>query len=39
MKRYRLGELVEVTRGMSLPGANYATSGSLVRLTLGNFPL
>ena len=37
MKRYRLGELVEVTRGMSLPGANYATSGSLVRLTLGNF--
>ena len=37
MKRYRLGELVEVTRGMSLPGEYYSTSGSLVRLTLGNF--
>jgi len=29
--------LLDVTRGMSLPGSNYATSGELIRLTLGNF--
>lgn len=37
MKRYRLGELMEVTRGMSLSGEYYATKGELMRLTLGNF--
>ena len=37
MKRYKLGELMEVTRGMSLSGDFYATEGNLMRLTLGNF--
>jgi type I restriction enzyme S subunit len=37
LTKYKLGELVDVTRGMSLPGENYAESGELVRLTLGNF--
>lgn len=35
--KHTLGELLDVTRGMSLPGSNYATSGDLIRLTLGNF--
>ena len=35
--RHTLGDLLDVTRGMSLPGTNYATSGELIRLTLGNF--
>lgn len=37
LTRYTLGDLLDVTRGMSLPGSNYATSGELIRLTLGNF--
>ena len=37
LRRHTLGELIDVTRGMSLPGSNYATSGDLIRLTLGNF--
>lgn len=37
LTRYKLGELVNVTRGMSLPGENYSEEGELVRLTLGNF--
>lgn len=37
MERYKLGELIDVTRGASLPGDNYATEGELIRLTLGNF--
>lgn len=37
LSRQTLGDLLDVTRGMSLPGTNYATSGELVRLTLGNF--
>lgn len=37
LTRHTLGELLDVTRGMSLPGSNYATSGELIRLTLGNF--
>lgn len=37
LTKYKLGELVDVTRGMSLPGENYAESGELIRLTLGNF--
>ena len=39
MKKYKLGELINVTRGMSLPGDKYAESGDLIRLTLGNFNL
>ena len=37
MKKYKLGELMEVTRGMSLGGEFYSTKGELMRLTLGNF--
>lgn len=37
LKKYKLGELMEVTRGMSLCGDYYATEGNLLRLTLGNF--
>ena len=37
MKKIKLGELIDVTRGMSLPGDKYAESGDLIRLTLGNF--
>ena len=37
MTKYKLGELVEVTRGVSLSGQFYAEEGKLIRLTLGNF--
>ena len=37
MKKYKLGELMDVTRGQSLSGEYYSKSGNLVRLTLGNF--
>ena len=37
LRKYKLGELMEVTRGMSLCGEYYATEGDLMRLTLGNF--
>ena len=37
MKKYKLGELMKVTRGMSLGGEFYSTQGELMRLTLGNF--
>ena len=37
MKKCVLGELMEVTRGVSLAGKYYATSGEKVRLTLANF--
>lgn len=37
LTKYKLEELIEVTRGMSLPGENYSESGELIRLTLGNF--
>ena len=37
MKKYKLGELIEVTRGTSLSGNYYATSGDYIRLTCGNF--
>ena len=37
LKKYRLGELIEVTRGASLSGEFYATEGKYVRLTCGNF--
>ncbi|WP_115097265.1 restriction endonuclease subunit S [Porphyromonas macacae] len=37
MKKYKLGDLVEVSRGASLSGNYYATSGNYIRLTCGNF--
>ena len=37
LKKYKLGELIDVTRGMSLSGKFYSETGTLVRLTLGNF--
>lgn len=37
MKKYKLGDLVEVTRGASLSGDFYAASGKYIRLTCGNF--
>lgn len=37
MKKYKLGDLIEVTRGASLSGDFYATSGKYIRLTCGNF--
>ena len=37
MKKYKLGELIEVTRGASLNGKYYAASGKYIRLTCGNF--
>ena len=37
MKKYKLGDLIDVSRGKSLAGEFYATSGKLVRLTMGNF--
>ena len=35
--KYKLGELLRVTRGASLPGTGYADSGRYLRLTLANF--
>ena len=37
LKKYKLGELLDVTRGASLSGEYYSTSGEYVRLTCGNF--
>jgi type I restriction enzyme S subunit len=37
LTKYKLGELIEVTRGASLAGEYYAIEGELIRLTLGNF--
>lgn len=37
MKKYKLGELINVTRGASLSGEYFADEGDLVRLTMGNF--
>ena len=37
MIKYKLGELIEVTRGASLSGEFYATQGEYIRLTCGNF--
>ena len=37
MKKYKLGDLIEVTRGASLSGDFYAASGKYIRLTCGNF--
>ena len=37
LRKYKLGDLVEVTRGASLSGQFYAEEGELIRLTLGHF--
>ena len=37
LKKYKLGELIDVRRGASLSGEYYATEGELMRLTLGHF--
>lgn len=37
LKKYKLGELLDVTRGASLLGEHYATEGKYIRLTCGNF--
>lgn len=37
MRKCKLKELIEVTRGTSLAGEYYSTEGKLIRLTLGNF--
>lgn len=33
----KLGDLIDVTRGQSLPGEFYSTEGEFIRLTCGNF--
>lgn len=33
----KLGNYLDIKRGPGLPSENYATEGSLIRLTLGNF--
>ena len=37
LTKCKIGELVNVTRGMSLSGQYYSEEGELIRLTLGNF--
>lgn len=37
MKKYKLKELINVSRGASLSGEYYATTGKYIRLTCGNF--
>ena len=37
LTRYKLGEILNVTRGASLSGEFYATKGEYIRLTCGNF--
>ena len=37
LTKYKLGDLLEVTRGASLAGEYYASEGNLIRLTLGHF--
>lgn len=37
MKKYKLGELLDITRGASLSGEFYSTEGEYIRLTCGNF--
>lgn len=37
LNEYKLGELLNVTRGASLSGEYYATKGERIRLTLGHF--
>ena len=37
LKKYKLGEILDVPRGASLSGEFYAAEGEYVRLTCGNF--
>lgn len=37
MKKVKLGEILDVKRGTSLPGKHYSETGKYIRLTLGNF--
>lgn len=37
MTKINLGDVLDVKRGASLSGDNYATSGTFIRITLGNF--
>lgn len=37
LKKYKLGDLLDVKRGASLAGEYYATEGEYIRLTCGNF--
>lgn len=37
LKECKLGDLIDVTRGQSLPGEFYSTEGEFIRLTCGNF--
>ena len=37
LKKYKLGEILDVTRGASLSGEFFVTEGEFVRLTCGNF--
>ena len=37
MKKYKLGDLLDIKRGTSLSGEYYSTEGDYVRLTCGNF--
>ena len=37
LKKYKLGELLDVKRGACLAGEYYATTGNYIRLTCGNF--
>lgn len=37
MKKVKLGEILDVTRGASLAGKYYSNNGVYIRLTLGNF--
>ena len=36
-KKYKLGEILDITRGTSLSGEFYAIEGKYIRLTCGNF--
>ena len=37
LTKYKLGDILDVTRGASLSGEFYATKGEYIRLTCGNF--
>lgn len=37
LTKHKLRELIDVTRGMSLPGEYYSETGEYIRLTMGNF--
>lgn len=39
LTRYKLGEILNVTRGASLSGEFYATEGEYIRLTCGNIKI